>query len=996
MNINNNYLKIVFLLLLVINSCPAYAESQFTVGFDQERIISAKFKSDISPVLYVKKDDTYVSPGKFTKIKIDASQYLQAKGFTYPTSLRIEFYKLGLDGNETWLRTSTKLVTSLPHASKLFLDLDLGSFLSKYNEEFVIRLYDPQGTLIQEYNQIFTAEDFNPDFKLNLDQDFTPCISKENIAECIYSVIGRIMIKQVPSNQTENYFARNNDGSLVMTVPTIKDSNFVRKKKKGNKKKNPGTGKVNNNPVDEGSESKKGIGKFSTLTSDANHYHGYTEHLSKYTFLATSWDPAHPYKNPSLYGNYSAVFGRNNKTSNSSIIAGEDNFTTTYSAVFGRTNTGNSSYSLIAGQDNYVNSSYALVSGKNNEVENAAGSLVVGYKNDVNGEYASAVGHVNKIDGQGSHIWGSGITVNGDNSFAFGFGNTTNPTIITGDKKVAFVYGTETLMIIDGVNGSVSFGGGVNGAGLTGNFSGTFNGSFFGDGSGIRNLDPDSFSGPVAPESGGTGISNNGNFTWGSSDINIINDHNLVIRLQADTDIIFPTSGILSTRNGTEILENKTLNNATLGPNLTFVPGTTATNDFSFQDLVTFNGPVVFNNTVTVSNCSLGDFLLTTSNGTLQCTNFASVVAAASTLNPVGTNGSIQYKFNGVMAGSDALKVTNNGNGLYASILEAPRLIFPGVGFIMGDASFSDDIDFVNSVVLNDSFTIPSCTTPGFILVNDAAAKFSCVDPSTIITSSSGNGTAAGIENAIQFNQNGSFAADVDFRFENGNLVVRNIVGVENISLNTADILGYANFRGVVSFHNELRFIDGNEGNGKILVGDANGSVSWVDPATLFSPMTGNGSGSNGSSLTVAGTNGSIQFNTGGALAADHLRLQYTNLTFKAQAITGITMPIKNAPATVSINWSEGNQQEIRLTQNNTIINISLNPAGPTTVMMQLVHNTNIGVKTITWPANFKFSDGAPPILSTQANAIDFVSCFFNPTNGSGGTYYCQASYNFF
>lgn len=963
----NNYFKIVLILLFFISNLPIRAAQNLPVDFSQARVIPAKFVKDSNPILYIQKDGTYLSEGKKTKIKIDASNYFASKKISFPTQVKIRISKKDLmSGEDIWLRTSTKTVASARQAASLFLNLDLGSFLSSYNEGFTFQLYDEKGNHIQEYNQIFTAEDFNPDFEVNLDQDFPSCARGNTVMECVYETLGNIMLKPVSVRDTENYLARNSDGSLVMTVSTLDAKNFKRKKKKNNRKKKKKKKKKKKNAgaskVGAGSEDlldPKGITKFSTITNDASHYHGFTEHLGKYSFLATSWDGSHPYKTPAAYGNYSAVFGRNNKTSIGSVIGGEDNFTTSYSAVFGRGNTGNSSYSLVAGQDNYVDSSYALVSGKNNEVENSANSLVVGYYNNVNGEYASSVGYSNKIEGRGSHIWGSGITINGEDSFAFGFGNPLNHTVIHGDKKIAFVYGSETLLMVDGVNGSVQIGaGGPNGTSL----SGYFNGTFVGDGSGLYNLDPSAFSGVVPPDKGGTGIANTGSFAWGSSVINIMNNHNMNMRLQGVTDITLPTNGTVATVDGIETFTNKT-----------------------------FDG-VTFTNAITIPSCAQGDFLLANTGGVMQCTDFVSSVGAAASFTPVGTNGSIQYKQDGVLAGSNALQVTNGGNGLVANSLETNQIIFSGL-----NPRASGSLSFTNEIALDDAFSIPSCTTAGYILVNDATGKFSCVDPGTIVTASNGTPvTAVGVDGAIQFNSNGSFAADADFRFSNGTLFVKQIAGIEHMSLSSADIVGTANFRGITVIHDRLRIQDGNEGNGKILVGDVNGTLSWVDPSSIFTASSGNGSVSSGNgSLAAAGTNGSIQFNSNGTLAADHNRLQYSEQTLKAQTITAVSMTIVNVgTATANLDWSQGNQQEIRLSQDTTSFVMAKDPAGPTTVMMQIVQNANVGAKTINWPANFKFSDGSPPILSTQANAIDFVSCFYNP-NG-GGTYFCQASYNFF
>jgi hypothetical protein len=83
------------------------------------------------------------------------------------------------------------------------------------------------------------------------------------------------MVKQTPS-KSESYIARNRDGSLVLSVPTIKRANKGKKKKAGKKanKNNSNTAVIDSS---NSSDEVKGVNTRSTITSGSNHYHGYTE-----------------------------------------------------------------------------------------------------------------------------------------------------------------------------------------------------------------------------------------------------------------------------------------------------------------------------------------------------------------------------------------------------------------------------------------------------------------------------------------------------------------------------------------------------------------------------------------------------------------------------------------------------------------------------------------------------------------------------------------------
>jgi hypothetical protein len=245
--------------------------------------------------------------------------------------------------------------------------------------------------------------------------------------------------------------------------------------------------------------------------------------------------------------------------------------------------------------------------------------------------------------------------------------------------------------MVDGVNGDVQIG-----SGNGGTLSGFFNGTFVGDGSGLYNLDPNNFNGVLLPTKGGTGVANVGTFSWGNSNVSIVNDFDLTLRLQGPTDITLPTSGVLITRNASEMLVNKTITSSVFGPDLSFAPNTTFTNGATFLDLMQFNGTAVFNSDIRVPNCNPGDFLLAIANGTLQCTDFlGSVANGSANFNPLGDNGSIQYRLNGVVTGSNAAKVVNAGNGLEAQRIDTEDLGFTGPSSqVVGTASFVGDFDF--------------------------------------------------------------------------------------------------------------------------------------------------------------------------------------------------------------------------------------------------------------------------------------------------------------
>ena len=82
-----------------------------------------------------------------------------------------------------------------------------------------------------------------------------------------------------------------------------------------------------------------------------------------------------------------------------------------------------------------------------------------------------------------------------------------------------------------------------------------------------------------------------------------------------------------------------------------------------------------------------------------------------------------------------------------------------------------------------------------------------------------------------------------------------------------------------------------------------------------------------------------------------------------------------------TIDWTTGNKHRSRLTANVTYTFTA--PNGPTNLVLRLVQDAT-GNRTATWPAAVKWSNGAPPTLSTGANDVDIASFYFDGTNYYG------------
>lgn len=210
----------------------------------------------------------------------------------------------------------------------------------------------------------------------------------------------------------------------------------------------------------------------------------------------------------------------------------------------------------------------------------------------------------------------------------------------------------------------------------------------------------------------------------------------------------------------------------------------------------------------------------------------------------------------------------------------------------------------------------------------------------------------------------------------------------------------------------ELPTVDGS--NGQFLQTDGSGSTSWGTPAGS-GDVSGPGSstdnalarwnGSGGDTIQDSNVivddsdyiTGSAGFNTsgsisGGTLHASNLisgsRVYVTN-NISGGTYTHLSEITDNVSGATTINFRSGNRHRLNLLSGGTLTFTA--PLGAASVQMMIVQNS-VGNKTVTFPSSVKWIGGTAPSFTTDANAIDVVTCSLV----SGGTVYlCTSSLNF-
>jgi len=91
---------------------------------------------------------------------------------------------------------------------------------------------------------------------------------------------------------------------------------------------------------------------------------------------------------------------------------------------------------------------------------------------------------------------------------------------------------------------------------------------------------------------------------------------------------------------------------------------------------------------------------------------------------------------------------------------------------------------------------------------------------------------------------------------------------------------------------------------------------------------------------------------------------------------------------TTTIDWTKGNKAKFTFGAGNETLEFT-NPPGSCSLTLVVIQD-GTGGRTITWPAGIKWVGGNAPTLTTDANAIDIITFFYD-----GSTYYGVASLDF-
>lgn len=97
-----------------------------------------------------------------------------------------------------------------------------------------------------------------------------------------------------------------------------------------------------------------------------------------------------------------------------------------------------------------------------------------------------------------------------------------------------------------------------------------------------------------------------------------------------------------------------------------------------------------------------------------------------------------------------------------------------------------------------------------------------------------------------------------------------------------------------------------------------------------------------------------------------------------------------NCGAGITIDWNNGNKQSVVL--NNAVCALNFTaPSGLGTAnfLLRVVQDAT-GNRTVTWPGTVNWPHGTSVSLSTAANAVDMISCYYD-----GSEYYCIAVFDF-
>ncbi|MDA1021602.1 MAG: hypothetical protein O2962_08670, partial [Cyanobacteria bacterium] len=109
--------------------------------------------------------------------------------------------------------------------------------------------------------------------------------------------------------------------------------------------------------------------------------------------------------------------------------------------------------------------------------------------------------------------------------------------------------------------------------------------------------------------------------------------------------------------------------------------------------------------------------------------------------------------------------------------------------------------------------------------------------------------------------------------------------------------------------------------------------------------------------------------------------------TFVYDAVYSVT-----SATTLAVDWNNGNKQTVTLAHTVTDVNFT-DPIGPGNFSLKIVQDGTGSrlINSAAWSGESTYwPSGTAPTLSTAANAIDVITCFFDGTN-----YFCQMGSDF-
>ena len=148
-------------------------------------------------------------------------------------------------------------------------------------------------------------------------------------------------------------------------------------------------------------------------------------------------------------------------------------------------------------------------------------------------------------------------------------------------------------------------------------------------------------------------------------------------------------------------------------------------------------------------------------------------------------------------------------------------------------------------------------------------------------------------------------------------------------------------------------------------------SIARLDKFLVFDEATGSVEVSSFTQTTVADTIAAVDLTSGNYL-------EIVNVYNKNQSVT----PVALTPgATVNVDASLSNNFTLTPDQSFTLAN-------PTNLTDGMVLNFRIkqdatGSRVATWGSKYHFPGGVDGVLSTTANAVDFMSCYYDATSDS-------------